>query len=147
MSDNSNVWASWALSCLAAASCAGPGSMNQVEDLGMAAIQFDDIPVPDGLRLKTSAHESHSYEVDGFRFGDFEYYGVMRAEKAVSYMRDRMAVHGWALRDSSVGETAADLVFWRRPYETKCRIWQDASITRMKVAVRTKVEDGAPSHE
>ncbi len=129
--------------CVLAGSCAGPNG-NQAEDLGLHEIQFDDIPVPDGLRLKKAAH---SYQVESFRFGDFEYYGLMKSERAVAYMKDRMAIHGWELQDANEREADASLSFWRRPYRTDCRIWQDSSLTRMKVSVRTQVDDGGVAPE
>jgi len=110
-------------------------------DLGVAAIQFADIPVPDGLRLSTNRHQSHSYEVGGFRYGDFVYTGRTKPESAVNYMTDRMGTHGWELRDARVGLSSTELVFWRRPYEATCRVWQDSSATQMTVNVRTHIGD------
>lgn len=110
-------------------------------DHGVAAIQFSDIPVPEGLRLSTSRHQSHSYEVGAFRFGDFVYTGFTEPESAVNYMTDRMPFHGWELRDARVGASSTELVFWRRPYEATCRIWQDSAATQMTVNVRTSIDD------
>lgn len=117
---------------------------------GVSSVQFSDIPVPQGMQLRTRAFESHSYETGRFRFGHFEYYGDIGAEDAVVYMRDRMDQHGWHLTEESdlplaeagyqTGGLAKEMRFRRQPYETTCTVWEDEGVTRMSVAVQTRVD-------
>ena len=105
---------------------------------GLTPVQFEDIPIIDGMTLETQMNRSHSYEAGSFRIGDLYYYGNVDRERVVSYMTERMGLHGWKL----VGETREDreteLRFERRPYRTRCTIWTDSSdLTRMHVEYRT----------
>lgn len=109
------------------------------EDYGTSAIQFDDVPIPAGLRLATSPASSHSHAVGTFRHGDFEYSGHVPIERVVEYMRNRMAVHAWELVGFETTETATDLTFTRRPYEVVCRVFEESALTKMRVSIRTAV--------
>lgn len=119
------------------ASCADYAA--RVEDYGVSTVQFSDIPVPDGMKLKTHGPVSHSFERGVFRHGDFEYYGGIEPSAAESYMRERMDSHGWRLTDDRVTEAGTSLRFERAPYESHCRIWDDDGMTLMRVEVRTAV--------
>lgn len=119
------------------AGCVGP--VASVEDSsGVTAVQFADVPVPAGMRL-IAGHESHSFQVGDFRHGDFHYSGSVPRADVASYMTRRMALHGW----SQVGEAPPDagildLKFARHPHTARCEIWQESSVTHLRIAVRTE---------
>jgi hypothetical protein len=121
-----------------AAGCAGAAASDREPDLGVAAIQFADVPVPAGFHLVGPGHLSHSFEAAGFRYGDFEFTGPMSVSAASTYLKDRMREHGWELRGQEAVDRGEELRFARTPYETTCRLWRDDTSTRLKVAVRTK---------
>jgi hypothetical protein len=107
---------------------------------GSSAVQFPDIPVPDGMRLDPSA-VNHSYAVGEFRHGDFRYEGKVPIAEVASYMTRRMVLHGWqADSDLTTDGPKRQLVFRRQPHVATCDISQVDSLTRMTVAVRTAVQ-------
>lgn len=115
------------------------GSTEQAS--GLTAVQFADIPVPDGMKLQTGLNESHSYESGQFRFADLFYFGNLPTAEVTDYMKRRMALHGWQLIDEKTGERS-ELVFVRRPNRVRCEVWVDnSSVTRMHVEVRTPGSD------
>lgn len=122
---------------LALGACLGSARDGTTEQAsGLSPVQLADIPVPDGMKLRDSLNESHSYEVGTFRVADLQYFGNVPLTEVASYLRDRMPQHGWRLvSDNLAGE--AELVFDRRPHRATCRIWNDGSVTRLHVGVRT----------
>lgn len=124
--------------------CATENEMPAV-DHGVTSIQFDDIPIPAGMRLKTEGNESHSHVAgEEFRYGDFEYIGRMPIAEAATYMRERMRLHDWEATAQETGPDGSQtLRFERRPYVTTCTIRRDPDTknTLMSVAVRTRIED------
>lgn len=125
------------------ASCASHSAAG--EGLGVSTVQFQDVPVPAGLKLRTGGATSHSFAAGDWRFGNFEYVGLTPADEAVRYMQDRMGYHGWKMSESERGKTSSLLRFDRRPYSMKCRIWREDGLTHMSVAVRTEVVAMGPS--
>lgn len=61
-------------------------------------IQFDDIPVPRGLRLPTLRNESFSYTSEGFRVGRMVYKGVVNATDVREHYLTTMPLepYGWS---------------------------------------------------
>lgn len=110
------------------------GSTEQAS--GLSPVQLADIPVPDGMKLRDSLNESHSYEVGTFRVADLHYFGNVPLADVASYLRERMPQHGWRLVTEAVAHES-ELVFDRRPHRATCRIWNDGSVTRLHVGVRT----------
>lgn len=104
---------------------------------GLTPVQLSDVPVPDGMKLRSALNESHSYEVGRFRVADLHYFGNVPIREVASYLRDRMPLHGWRLVEEKVEETDGKLVFERRPNRAVCGISLDGSVTRLHVGVRT----------
>ncbi|MCA8941692.1 MAG: hypothetical protein KDB80_03960, partial [Planctomycetes bacterium] len=126
------------------AACQGTApQLTAPEDFGTSAIQFDDVPIPSGMRLATGPGFSHSHAVGSFRYGDFEYSGHVPVERVVEYMRSRMAVHAWDLAEFETSELATDLRFTRRPYVVTCHVFEQSATTKMQVSVRTEI---GPEH-
>lgn len=126
------------------------------EASGLTAVQFRDVPVPDGMVLQTGLNESHSYEAGRFRFADLYYYGNLPVAEIAEYMKRRMALHGWQLVEETGGRPAeasagagddpatarSETLFERAPNRVRCEVWLDSSgVTRMHVEVRTPAAD------
>ena len=119
------------------ASCLGSRRDGTTESAsGLSPVQLADIPVPEGMKLRDSLNESHSYEVGTFRVADLQYFGNVAIADVASYLRERMPLHGWRLVRENQG-TEAELIFERRPHQATCRVWGDGSVTRLHVGVRT----------
>jgi hypothetical protein len=107
-------------------------------DDGVSAVQFKDVVVPAGLSLRDTAHESHSIEEAGWRLGRFVYQGTTPIEDAVSYVRQRMPQHSWAI----VGEQELDqagrrLRFERGVYSASYTFERREGVTQMIVDYAT----------
>ena len=113
-------------------------------DDGVGAIQFDDIPVPDGMTLKEHNHKSDSAVIGEFRYANFVYSGTIPVPEVGAYLRDRMPQHRWHLTRDEVKSSGAEYLRFRRgKYVADCILVQDEeieAITYMKVAVRTSLE-------
>ena len=123
------------------AACASSGGLHPVpRRADVSSVQFSDIPVPAGMRLKDRFHESHSFQVGDFRYGDFHYYGSLPTAEVADYMARRMELHGWVLsQPPDLAMSRLELRFQRRPHIATCEIWREASETHLKIAVRTEV--------
>lgn len=112
-----------------------PGS-----DRGVAAIQFQDVVVPTGMKLHEGNHESHSREESGWRYGHFVYTGLARLEDASTYVLERMPQHAWSLAaDSSPDKYTRKLTFTRGRYVADYTIQRLEGLTHMIVEYRTQV--------
>jgi hypothetical protein len=108
-------------------------------------LQFDDIPVPDGMKLKDEPkHVSDSVVIGEFRYANLVYEGTVPVPELSAYLRDRMPQHAWRLtRDEEEGSGGEFLRFRRGKYVADCQLSKDKEIeafTRMQVAVRTTRE-------
>lgn len=96
------------------------GCASAPRDEVVAATQFQDIVVPDGLRLIDDAHESASVEAASYRQGHFVYSGSTRREEAANYVRQRMPQHNWVLvADEAVDANTNRLRFVRGHYSAE----------------------------
>lgn len=84
-------------SLLAVALIAACQSPDPSRDHGVNAVQFQDVVVPSGMRLREDGHESHSRDDAGHRQAHYVYTGQSRVEDAVAYVRQRMPQHSWAM--------------------------------------------------
>ena len=113
-------------------------------DDGVGAIQFDDIPVPDGMKLQEHNHKSDSAVIGEFRYANFVYTGTVPVAEVSAYLRDRMPQHRWHLTRDEVKPSGEEYLRFRRgKYVADCSLAQDEEIkatTHMKVAVRTSRE-------
>ncbi len=131
------------VSALLGACATQPGELSEA-DSGVSAIQFADIPVPAGMRLREGRHDSHSFQAGDFRYGDFRYMGMVPVQAAVSYMGERMKLNRWAQSEpTEIIAGKQHMRFTRYPYQTHCVIWKepDENITRMNIEVRTKLQN------
>ena len=98
---------------------------------GVSAVQFQDVVVPSGFKLRDAGHESYSREEAGWRQAHLVYLGTVKIEDAMGYVRQRMPQHNWtvvteeALPESEVrlrferGVYSADYIFSAREGSTQ----------------------------
>ncbi|MBK8980553.1 MAG: hypothetical protein IPM29_32015 [Planctomycetes bacterium] len=127
---------------LGAAACVGPRSDGSTEAVsGTTFLQFDDVPVPDGMELQTGMNQSFSHVSEPFRFGDFHYAGSVPFGQVVSDMRAKMPLFGWSEVGIHDSDQRAELEFLRRPYHVRCEIAAlDSGRVKMLVEYRTDFE-------
>ena len=105
---------------------------------GVTAVQFKDVVVPDGLRLKTAGNASYSREEAGWRHGRFEYVGQADVQTAANYVRERMPQHSWTkVRDEVAAETGIRIRFERGIYAADYSIARSDGTTVMVVDYTT----------
>ncbi len=110
------------------------------DDMGVRAIQFQDVVVPAGMTLKVDQHQSASVEEGGWRYGDFTYTGLGRVEDATAYVLERMPQHAWELKaDETPDRFTRRLLFTRGRYRADYTIRRTEGITLMTVQYRTDV--------
>lgn len=129
------------LAALALASCQAPRAGGAPES-GVTALQFQDIPVPDGMTLRESPRYSHSREVGEYRYGDFVYVGLVPIADVSAYLQERMPQHSWQLMDHQSDEKGNEkLVFRRGHYTAECSLTRtEQKTTRMDIDVRTRLQ-------
>lgn len=121
------------LSCVLAVACAA-----HPESDGVTAVQFKDVVVPDGLRLKTDGNASYSREEASWRHGRFEYVGQADVQTAANYVRERMPQHSWTkVRDEVAAETGVRIRFERGIYTADYSISRSDGTTVMVVDYTT----------
>lgn len=122
-----------ALLVVALAACATDSASD-----GVTAVQFQDVVVPTGMRLKDDGHASYSTEAATYRKGRFEYVGPTDLEAAASYVRERMPQHSWTkLQDGPVAEAALRLQFERGIYRADYTFTRSEGVTVMVVDYTT----------
>ena len=68
------------------------------KDLGpsmVAAVQFEDLPVPAGLELLDSLHESACFEMGRYRWADLHYKGEVPLGEALDFIEVQLGQFGW----------------------------------------------------
>jgi hypothetical protein len=123
--------------------CESPQTAPSQPNDGVSSTQFEDIPVPDGLRLRERMHKSDSIVVGDYRYGNFVYTGSVPAAEVASYMRERMPQHAWQLvaedEDAKGNQT---LSFRRGKYTADCSLGRtEDKATQMTVKVRTELDE------
>jgi len=124
-------------------SCQTPAERAKTSDDGVSAIQFEDIPVPDGLRLQERAHSSDSLELGEYRYANFSYVGGVPVAEVSSYLRDRMPQHKWTLLAEETDPDGNDTLSFRRgKYTAECRLQHEESSARttLDIVVRTTLD-------
>ncbi len=105
---------------------------------GVSAVQFQDVVVPNGLRLKDAGHESYSRDEAGWRQGHFVYTGQIDLATAASYVRERMPQHSWAkVHDEEAAETGLRMRFERGIYKADYSFSRSDGATMMVVDYAT----------
>ncbi|MBL8752435.1 MAG: hypothetical protein JNK15_03960 [Planctomycetes bacterium] len=121
-----------ALSCLFAACATDPN------DAGASAVQFQDVVVPSGLRLRDEANESYSRDESGWRQGHFVYSGQIDVAAAANYVRERMPQHKWTkVQDEQTQEAGLRLRFERGIYRAEYAFTRAEGSTTMVVDYTT----------
>ena len=112
-------------------------------DDGVSAVQWDDIPAPDGMRLMEQFHKSHTRQIGKWRHGDLHYSGTLPVAEVSSYLQERMPQHSWEL----IGhETDGDgdhekLSFRRGKDVAECSVVRSTNATTtLMIKVRTAPE-------
>jgi hypothetical protein len=105
---------------------------------GVTAVQFQDVVVPNGMRLKVDNHESYSREELGYRIGRFEYVGSTDLEVAANYVRERMPQHSWSKsKDEAVADAGLRIRFERGDYRADYTFTRSDGVTVMVVDYTT----------
>src|SRR5262245_50913943 len=86
----------------------------------IARAQFEDIPVPEGFKLRTDLLQSYSYQCGSFRQGRLLYEGAPDPAHAASYLRDRIPQHGWTATTDSTEGGARKLAFRKGRSVLRC---------------------------
>lgn len=118
---------------VALAACATDPAADSV-----TAVQFQDVVVPSGMRLKKDNHESYSTEASTYRKGRFEYVGSTELEAAAAYVRERMPQHSWTkVQDEAVAEAGLRMLFERGIYRADYTFTRSDGATVMVVDYST----------
>jgi hypothetical protein len=116
----------------------GCGAADPAMAHGVSAVQFPDVVVPAGLRLRESGHESYSRDEAGWRQGHFVYTGQARPDEAVGYVKQRMPQHSWELvSEENLEDTSVVLRFRRSIYSANYSFLRIDGATRMVVDYST----------
>lgn len=128
---------------LATALCGCQEPPPRLDDDGVNALQFQDLPVPEGMELLEQFHRSDSREIGDYRYGNFVYGGMLPIVEIREYLLERMPQHAWALEANQTDETGDEhLRFRRGRYVVDCDLKKlpDAT-TRMELALRTRLNN------
>lgn len=127
---------------LGLAACKGAGEPAN-QGLGVTAVQFQDVAVPDGFLLKDDLHESYSREDQGWRHGHFVYtHNTAKLDDACAHLRARMPQHNWLIvGDERPDEASRVLKFTRGRYTVEYRLQRQDGVTRMVVDYQTETVD------
>jgi hypothetical protein len=101
------------------------------------AMQFQDVVVPNGLRIREGQHQSYSREEAGWRHGRFEYTGQLEVATAANYVRERMPQHGWTKAQDEANAEATKLRFDRGIYRAEYTFLRSEGATTMVVDYTT----------
>jgi|688.fasta_scaffold24734_7 hypothetical protein len=101
------------------------------------AVQFQDVVVPSGLKIRDGQHQSYSREEAGWRHARYEYAGQMEVATAANYVRERMPQHGWAKAQDEAGAEATKLRFDRGFYRAEYTFTRSEGATVMVVDYTT----------
>jgi len=127
------------LTCLVVA-CKSPETAQRSPESGVSAVQFQDLVVPDGMRIQDANHESHSREEEGWRFGHFVYSGQPKVEDACAHLLLRMPQHQWRLVKDDQAATSRRLRFARGRYSVEYTLDRQDGVTQMTIDYRTEIE-------
>ena len=104
----------WAGCLLLSAACQTPEAKHA---FGVSAVQFQDVVVPSGFKLRDAGHESYAREEAGWRHAHLVYSGAVKIEEAMGYVRQRMPQHNWtALTEETLPDSGIRLRFERGVY-------------------------------
>lgn len=141
------AWERRFLGCVIGLSAVGCTTPPQDESTlpgdGVSALQFVDVPVPDGMHLNERRHRSDSVTVGEFRYANFVYTGSVPIAEVGDYLRERMPQHSWTLTaDSTEEDGRQSLSFRRGKYTADCQVKRakGESRTTLTVEVRTSLE-------
>lgn len=130
-----------ALLALGLGACSTVDTDNPSGDLGISAVQFQDVAIPAGMKLVERFHESHSREAAGWRYGHFEYVGQTTLPEACNYLLERMPQHRWQpTADEAVEASTRRLQFKRGAYVVDYRFERIDGETHLVIDYDTKVE-------
>jgi hypothetical protein len=110
------------------------------EEQVVTAVQFQDVVVPSGLRLRDEAARSWSREDASWRHGHFEYTGQVDVQTAADYVRARMLQHNWTkTQDKTVADVGLSMQFEREIYQAVYTFSRSEGVTVMVVEYTTNI--------
>ena len=107
------------------------------ESTTVQAVQFQDVVVPDGMRIREGTHQSYSREEAGWRHARFEYFGQKDVPAAADYVRERMPQHGWSKMQDEASEAGLKIRFERGIYRADYTFARNEGATVMVVDYTT----------
>lgn len=109
-----------------------------VQQDGVSSMQFQDVVVPDGMRILDTEHQSHSRQDSSLRQGHFVYLGSSPVADAANYVRARMPQHNWKMvADEVAADGTVRLGFVRGIYEAAYQFERRDGRTQMIVDYKT----------
>src|SRR5262245_40562622 len=115
----------------------------------IARSQFEDIPVPEGFKLRTDLLQSYTYQCGSFRQGRLLYEGAPDPARAASYLRDRVPQHGWTQTTDSTEGGARKLEFRKGRSVLRCDLRRAAGarpdLTLLVVTIEPELERATES--
>jgi hypothetical protein len=131
-----------AASALVAFAALGACALEPDETTSVQAVQFQDVVVPSGMRIREENHRSWSREDASYRLAHLEYTGQNDIASAANYVRERMPQHNW----NKVADAATDdglklkLRFVREAYAAEYTFSRSEGATTMVVDYTTDYE-------
>lgn len=124
------------LACLAL--LAGCETRDPTRGYGVGAVQYQDVVVPAGLKLREDGHESYSRDDAGWRQAHLVYVGQTRVDEAANYVRQRMPQHSWSIvANEELEGGVVKLRFERSVYTAEYTFVRADGATRMVVDYAT----------
>lgn len=117
------------------------GCMTQVppDGYGVRAIQFSDVVVPAGMKLREANEESFTLEVGSWRTGHLVYAGTAMVSVVGTQVLERMPRHAWRLMEDQVlNSQTRQLRFERGQYIAQYTIKRQETLTMMIVDYSTQ---------
>lgn len=110
-------------------------------DHGVTAVQFQDLVVPDGMKMLDRYHESHSREEAGWRYGHYVYSGQPKLDDVAGHLLLRMPQHSWVVAsDERPDDSTRRLRFTRGRYVAEYTITREHGSTVMVIDYKTQIE-------
>ena len=101
------------------------------------AVQPKDIPVIDGMDLKTHLLASDTLEIGDYKYANLVYEGVVPVVQVAAHLLERMPQHSYRLVGEDRSRDLERLEFQRGRYTAVCTIRRDEYVTRLEIELRT----------
>lgn len=105
---------------------------------GVSYRQPDDIPIPHGMKLLDTLHQSHTLVESDYRFANLVYEGTNSLTDVSAFLQERMPNHSHKLvRKTTKNGNCEVLVFKRGRYTSECTVRRLEFTTKLEIKIRT----------